>query len=98
MTSIIFNSIVLRNAVRVCLLYLFIMTIHYVSIHLYMYLCTPKTIRGFMMTPFIVPAPHCQSLIWVIQYTNGHIVNMWILLGTFLLYHIDNYMKPTEKK
>ena len=57
---------------------------HYAASHLYVYLCTPGTIIGFILSPFIAPAPHCVGLRWLIN-TGGSSINaMWILFGLWL--------------
>ena len=66
---------------RIYLLWIFL---HYVASHSYVKFCTPNTISGFIISPFLSSSPHCNGLRWVIN--NGSIVinNMWLLLGTWL--------------
>jgi hypothetical protein len=58
---------------------------HYISAHLYVHLCVPATIVGFVLTPFLVPLPQCQALRWAI-YNGGHsIVAMWAIFGVWMM-------------
>tara|TARA_B110000879_G_scaffold135967_1_gene177695 strand:- start:662 stop:883 length:222 start_codon:yes stop_codon:yes gene_type:complete len=59
--------------------------IHYIAAHLYVYLCVPATIAGFLMSPFLVSAPHCYGLRWAIFHGGNIIVAMWTILGIWLL-------------
>jgi hypothetical protein len=59
--------------------------IHYLSAHLYVYLCVPATIIGFILSPFLVPSPHCQALRWAIYNGGNSIIAMWVLLGAWLM-------------
>jgi len=65
-------------------IYLLWIFLHYISSQLYIELCVPKTIIGFVMSPFMTSTPQCQSLRWVV-YNGGNIINnMWILFATWL--------------
>ena len=58
---------------------------HYISAHLYVHWCVPATFMGFILSPILVPFPHCQALRWAI-YNGGHsIVAMWVILGLWLM-------------
>jgi hypothetical protein len=59
--------------------------LHYVSAHLYIQWCTPLTLWGFLMSPFIVPAPHCQALRWAMNNGSTTITAMWVTLGSWLV-------------
>ena len=67
---------------------------HYVSSNVYPMLCTPLTLTGFIMAPFIVVTPHCQGLRWVIHYTGDQIRHTWVWVGTYLVYYITKYITP----
>ena len=71
-------------------IYLIWIVVHYLSAHLYARWCVPPTIIGFILAPFLVPAPHCTALRWAIA-TGGHqIIAMWALIGTWLFNLIMN--------
>ena len=80
------NYITIHNLLSniYCLTILWII-LHYTSSHLYIYLCTPLTISGFIMSPFIAPAPHCQALRWLIYQGGNSISSMWIFLGSWFI-------------
>jgi len=68
--------------------------LHFVIPHFYTYLCVPLTLRGFVLSIFMAPAPHCQIMRWTIH-TSGDMINMmWICVATWLAQMIV----PTEKK
>lgn len=65
----------------------------YLCSHLHVYLCVPNTIIGFIMTPFLVPSPHCQSLRWVIYNGGNSIMTMWFLTGVWII----SYLQPIQR-
>jgi hypothetical protein len=58
--------------------------LHYAASHLYVKLCVPNTLYGFLMSPFMTPTPHCQGLRWLVTNAASVINNMWIVLGGWL--------------
>ena len=79
-TNIINNPIF-----RMIMLYLMCIIGHYLASHLYTYYCVPSTVFGFLLSPFMTLAPHCQAFRWVI-YNGGTTINMmWFLLGNWLI-------------
>ena len=65
-------------------IYLLWVVLHYIASHLYINFCVPTTIYGFIMSPFMIPAPHCQGLRWIVYNGSNIITNMWVVLGTWL--------------
>jgi hypothetical protein len=65
-------------------LYIMWIILHYIASHLYVYLCVPKNIWGFIISPFMSATPQCQALRWLIYNGANMINNMWIVLGTWL--------------
>jgi hypothetical protein len=59
--------------------------LHYISAHLYVYFCNKLSIVGFIFSPFLVPALHCQALRWVISNGAININAMWMTLGTWIV-------------
>jgi len=57
---------------------------HNIAAHLYVYLCAPLTFMGFIVTPFVVAAPHCQALRWVVYNGGITVINMWAILGAWI--------------
>jgi len=68
----------------VCIYFAWIVC-HYLAAHLYAYFCTPVTIMGFVLSPFMVAAPHCQALRWTVYNGGITIMNMWALLGAWII-------------
>lgn len=64
--------------------YLFWMMLHYFSAQLYVYYCAPRGFYGFLISPFLVAAPHCRAIRWVIHNGGNMVDNMWLILGTWL--------------
>jgi hypothetical protein len=64
--------------------YLLWIFLHFIASHLYINLCVPKTVLGFIMSPFMTATPHCQGLRWIVYNAANMINNMWIILGTWL--------------
>jgi hypothetical protein len=65
-------------------LYLFWIMLHYFSTQMYVYYCAPRGFYGFLISPFLVAAPHCRAIRWIIHNGGNMVDNMWIILGTWL--------------
>jgi hypothetical protein len=59
--------------------------LHYFAPHAYVYFCTPLSLQGFALSPFVAAAPHCQAIRWVIYNGGNSIIAMWFLAGSWLL-------------
>ena len=73
---------------KVSSVYLLWILLHYSASHLYVQLCVPKTVVGFLMSPFMTLAPHCQGLRWLVYNAASFINNMWVILGTWMCSNI----------
>lgn len=51
---------IIRLIFNISGIYLLWIFLHYVASHLYVKLCVPNTIIGFIMSPFMTSTPHCQ--------------------------------------
>ena len=71
--------------------YVIWIAVHYLSAHMYTWWCVPPTVVGFVLAPFLVPAPHCTALRWAITTGGQQIIAMWALIGTWLFNLIMNY-------
>ena len=65
-------------------LYLFWIMLHYFSTQMYVYYCAPRGFYGFFISPFLVAAPHCRAIRWIIHNGGNMVDNMWLILGTWL--------------
>lgn len=69
-------------------IYVLWLTTFYVSSHMHSYFCVPATLFGFLLTPFLVPAPHCQALRWVIYNGGSSIMSAWFIFGAWIISHL----------
>jgi hypothetical protein len=69
----------------VCGYYIMWILIHYAAIHLYPEFCGPYTILGFILSPFMISAPHCIAMRWIISEGSNIIMAMWITIGGVLV-------------
>jgi len=69
-------------------IYLLWIALHYTCSHLYVYYCTPSTFIGFIISPILVPLPHCHAFRWVIYNGGNSITNMWFILGLWITKHL----------
>jgi hypothetical protein len=74
----------IKFIIRVSGIYLLWIILHYMAAHLYVKLCVPNTIIGFLISPFMIATPHCQGLRWIIYNAANIINNMWILMGAWI--------------
>ena len=82
---IMINTITSNPIARLIGIYFAWISCHYIASHLYVSFCTPLTTVGFLFSPFIVAAPHCQALRWVVYNGGATIINMWGLLGAWIV-------------
>ena len=86
--SFIININYLNKPVKIVIttsmIYLVWIYLHYFASHLYIEYCVPSTVKGFIMSPFMVSSPHCQGLRWMIYNGGNTITNMWSLVGTWI--------------
>jgi len=75
------SFIIFINVSGIYLMWIFL---HYLASHLYVKLCVPNTIIGFLLSPFMTATPHCQGLRWIVYNAANMINNMWIVLGTWI--------------
>lgn len=63
MFSCIKNKIVLE-IINISVIYLLWCFVHNLSIYIYYDYCVPKTIYGYIYTPFYIEFPYCKMLHW----------------------------------
>ena len=70
--------------------YIMWISLHYVAVHLYPTYCAPLTVIGFILSPFMVSAPHCVAMRWII-YNGGNVINsMWLSIAVWFTTKIFN--------
>ncbi len=62
--------------------------VHHVASNLYVKLCTPNTILGFIVSPLMVNTPQCVGLRWVVVHGSSAISTMWTMAGLWIIKHI----------
>ena len=70
-----------RAVVRLASFYLFWVMLHYGAAHAYAHLCTPATLKGFVLSPFMVATPHCAAMRWLVVNGASSINSIWLVLG-----------------
>ena len=68
----------------ICGIYLLWIILHYFASHLYIKICVPWTIPGFLFSPVIMTTPYCNCLRWIIYNAGNSINHMWITVATFV--------------
>ena len=58
---------------------------HYVSVHVYGRFCVPLSPMGFLLSPFMIPTPHCKALRWIMHHGAGSIECGWCDLARALI-------------
>ena len=86
-------------------IYLFWITVHYITSHLYPHLCADLSFYGFITSAVYVMTPHCRALAWLQNTSQMAIQNMWMVLGAWfcakLLPHVgtpENALSSSKKK
>jgi len=61
--------------------YLFLMAtiLHYIAANAYAIWCTPQTIIGFIISPFMTVTPVCATLRWSITIFGDYLASIWTL-------------------
>jgi len=77
--------------VKISGIYLLWIALHFFASQFYIELCVPKTIYGFLASPFLMATPHCQALRWIVYNAANAINNMWIVMGTWFCSQIMFY-------
>ena len=58
--------------------------VHYASVHGYQYFCVPHSLWGAALSPFLIPAPHCRGLSWLIDISSASVQGVWMSAGVVL--------------
>ena len=65
--------------------YIMWIVLQYTAAHLYPEYCMPISISGFLLSPFMVSAPHCVAMRWMITEGSNIIITMWVTLGAYAI-------------
>lgn len=84
-------------AYNISAVYIFWIILHYVTAHLYLRYCAPSTLYGFLVSPFLVPAPHCVGMRWIFNRCGSVIEGMWVLIGTWICSISISQQTPSQQ-
>jgi hypothetical protein len=79
---------IIKFFIKITGVYLVWIILHFTASQLYVKLCVPNSITGFLISPFITATPHCQGLRWIVYNAANVINNMWAVLGSWICYNI----------
>ena len=82
------------NIPTIVCVYFGIVLAHFICSNVYPIWCCKNTWYGFIMTPFMVVTPHCEALRWVMHYTGEQIRNVWLWIGSYLVYYVTSSVTP----
>lgn len=74
---------IFHSIIDVAGFYILWISIHFTAAQLYPMACSPPSVTGFLMSPFLVETPWCKGLRWIIGEGANVIRTMWIVLGTW---------------
>ena len=75
-------SIFLRKSI---LIFITWVLVHFISAHIYIYMCVPATLYGILMSPFMVDVPYCYASRWIMMKSVNSINLLWISLGSWCI-------------
>ena len=61
---------------------------HHVSTRIYSYMCTPQSVGDVLVYPFMVSAPHCKGILWLVNASSDTITTMWVTAGTWVVANV----------
>jgi len=64
------------------------MLMYYAAIQVHPMVCAPYTLKGFLMSPFMVATPPCIALRWIIDSGATAITSMWAMIGAWCIQRI----------
>jgi len=83
---------IIKYIIKMSGVYMLWILIHFGASHLYIKLCVPNTIIGFLISPFMTSTPHCQGLRWIAYNAANVINNMWTILGAWVCSNVFIFM------
>ena len=87
----------IRVFINITGIYLVWIFLHYIASHLYVRMCVPSTVIGFLLSPFMTATPHCQGLRWIVFNAANMINNMWIILGAWIMSNVLVVTQDTSR-
>jgi len=68
--------------------------LHFVSNHLYIYACSPLSVKGLILTPFKTQSPECKIIRWIQDIT---ITNINCVVAMIVQFSLDLVQNITRK-
>ncbi len=78
--------------------YGFWMIVHYATTHIYSYMCTPKSIIGFITSPLLAISPVCRAVDWMRTISIYTIENMWYIFGIWFSTHMTGLFRGITQR
>ena len=82
---------ILTGICEVAGIYVFWISLHWLSSELYMRHCVGRTLYEVLISPFVAPLPHCVAMRWIINNGGRKMEMMWIVLGKWLIERLIYY-------
>lgn len=58
--------------------------LHYIAANAYARWCTPSTLVGFLVSPFMTITPICSTLRWSIAIFGDYMTSIWIMVFAYI--------------
>jgi len=74
--------------------------VHWIVPRIYIPLCVPKGLNGFIQSMFLTTSPHCIALRYMMTLASFNINYAWISLGTVVLsflFKTCNVQRPIDR-
>lgn len=72
--------------------------VHWVAPRVYIPLCTPNGMYGFIQSMFLTTSPHCVALRYLISVSSFNINYAWLTLGTSLIGYASTHWNVQKPK
>jgi len=70
---------------KIIIMYITCIVLHFVAAHLYVKYCVYPSIIGLLLSPFITSTPYCHAFRWTIYNCGATINLMWILGANWII-------------
>lgn len=84
-----------RSALRIIIIYSTFIFVHNLSTNIYVEFCAKPTLKGFILSVFNVPAPHCTILRNFMDFGVNGIYSMWSVIFIWLTSEMTRFIPET---
>ena len=74
------------------------LVIHWIVPRLYIILCAPNGIYGFLQSLILSTSPHCEALRYILTISSFNINYIWITLGGLVFTYFSKLMNVQKPK